>query len=144
MCLTPAPSLSSSLFKVLSMAARVLANFTERILASELMIQVGSVLKRIQTGRRRRWRFASLLSSFQFSLTLSSSGVGKSALTIQFIQSHFVDEYDPTIEGKCTWLYWRSPSTSISLILINTFAAVKQIHTVNSASLTTKLRFSTF
>lgn len=28
-------------------------------------------------------------------------GVGKSALTIQFIQSHFVDEYDPTIEGMC-------------------------------------------
>lgn len=28
------------------------------------------------------------------------AGVGKSALTIQFIQSHFVDEYDPTIEGK--------------------------------------------
>jgi GTPase KRas protein len=27
-------------------------------------------------------------------------GVGKSALTIQFIQSHFVDEYDPTIEGE--------------------------------------------
>jgi hypothetical protein len=27
-------------------------------------------------------------------------GVGKSALTIQFIQSHFVDEYDPTIEGR--------------------------------------------
>jgi hypothetical protein len=30
---------------------------------------------------------------------LSFLGVGKSALTIQFIQSHFVDEYDPTIEG---------------------------------------------
>lgn len=29
-------------------------------------------------------------------------GVGKSALTIQFIQSHFVDEYDPTIEGTTT------------------------------------------
>jgi GTPase SAR1 family protein len=29
----------------------------------------------------------------------ASLGVGKSALTIQFIQSHFVDEYDPTIEG---------------------------------------------
>lgn len=26
-------------------------------------------------------------------------GVGKSALTIQFSQNHFVDEYDPTIEG---------------------------------------------
>ena len=25
--------------------------------------------------------------------------MGKSALTIQLIQSHFVDEYDPTIEG---------------------------------------------
>jgi small GTP-binding protein len=29
-----------------------------------------------------------------------TSGVGKSALTIQFIQSHFVDEYDPTIEDS--------------------------------------------
>lgn len=27
-------------------------------------------------------------------------GVGKSALTIQFIQNQFVTEYDPTIEGK--------------------------------------------
>ncbi|KAL1915818.1 uncharacterized protein VTP21DRAFT_6206 [Calcarisporiella thermophila] len=27
-------------------------------------------------------------------------GVGKSALTIQFIQGHFVDEYDPTIEDS--------------------------------------------
>uniref|UniRef100_A0A6B2LGA1 small monomeric GTPase n=1 Tax=Arcella intermedia TaxID=1963864 RepID=A0A6B2LGA1_9EUKA len=27
-------------------------------------------------------------------------GVGKSALTIQFIQHHFIDEYDPTIEDS--------------------------------------------
>jgi len=27
-------------------------------------------------------------------------GVGKSALTIQFIQNHFMDEYDPTIEDS--------------------------------------------
>lgn len=32
------------------------------------------------------------------------TGVGKSALTIQFIQSHFVDEYDPTIEGAPKFL----------------------------------------
>jgi len=32
-------------------------------------------------------------------LTSVCLGVGKSALTIQLIQSHFVDEYDPTIEG---------------------------------------------
>eukprot|EP00736_Rhodelphis_marinus_P006708 Rmarinus@m.3333 len=31
---------------------------------------------------------------------MGSGGVGKSALTIQFIQSHFVDEYDPTIEDS--------------------------------------------
>lgn len=38
-------------------------------------------------------------------------GVGKSALTIQFIQSHFVDEYDPTIEGSFVLLIERSPFT---------------------------------
>lgn len=34
-------------------------------------------------------------------VVVGGGGVGKSALTIQFIQSHFVDEYDPTIEGTC-------------------------------------------
>lgn len=28
-------------------------------------------------------------------VVVGGGGVGKSALTIQFIQSHFVDEYDP-------------------------------------------------
>ena len=31
---------------------------------------------------------------------ISAGGVGKSALTIQLIQNHFVDEYDPTIEDS--------------------------------------------
>lgn len=31
---------------------------------------------------------------------VGSGGVGKSALTIQFIHSHFVNEYDPTIEDS--------------------------------------------
>lgn len=35
-------------------------------------------------------------------VVVGGGGVGKSCLTIQLIQSHFVDEYDPTIEGKCT------------------------------------------
>lgn len=30
----------------------------------------------------------------------TAGGVGKSALTIQLIQNHFVDEYDPTIEDS--------------------------------------------
>ncbi len=33
-------------------------------------------------------------------IVVGGGGVGKSALTIQLIQSHFVDEYDPTIEDS--------------------------------------------
>jgi len=33
-------------------------------------------------------------------VVVGGGGVGKSCLTIQFIQSHFVDEYDPTIEDS--------------------------------------------
>lgn len=41
----------------------------------------------------------SLLESFHLS-HITAGGVGKSALTIQLIQNHFVDEYDPTIEDS--------------------------------------------
>jgi small GTP-binding protein len=41
-------------------------------------------------------------------VVVGGGGVGKSCLTIQLIQSHFVDEYDPTIEG-------RSPTRHISI-----------------------------
>ncbi len=34
-------------------------------------------------------------------VVVGAGGVGKSALTIQLIQNHFVDEYDPTIEVTC-------------------------------------------
>ena len=33
-------------------------------------------------------------------VNLGDGGVGKSAITIQFIQGHFIDEYDPTIEDS--------------------------------------------
>uniref|UniRef100_A0AAX7V0M5 Zgc:55558 n=1 Tax=Astatotilapia calliptera TaxID=8154 RepID=A0AAX7V0M5_ASTCA len=33
-------------------------------------------------------------------VVVGAGGVGKSALTIQLIQNHFVDEYDPTIEAR--------------------------------------------
>ncbi|KAF5102604.1 hypothetical protein D0Z00_000314 [Geotrichum galactomycetum] len=33
-------------------------------------------------------------------VVVGGGGVGKSALTIQMVQSHFVDEYDPTIEDS--------------------------------------------
>lgn len=56
-------------------------------------------------------------------VVVGGGGVGKSCLTIQLIQSHFVDEYDPTIEGieitslSCIniWCQWVGP-------MRNTFA----------------------
>lgn len=33
-------------------------------------------------------------------VVLGSGGVGKSALTVQFVQNIFVDKYDPTIEDS--------------------------------------------
>ena len=45
-------------------------------------------------------------------VVVGGGGVGKSCLTIQLIQSHFVDEYDPTIEGLCTRLSESQPSLS--------------------------------
>ena len=42
----------------------------------------------------------SLSRSLSLTHTLTAGGVGKSALTIQLIQNHFVDEYDPTIEDS--------------------------------------------
>jgi len=38
------------------------------------------------------------MSHVQFNVIVGGGGVGKSALTIQLIQNHFIDEYDPTIE----------------------------------------------
>lgn len=46
-------------------------------------------------------------------VVVGAGGVGKSALTIQLIQNHFVDEYDPTIEVR--------PAHVISLAAWNVF-----------------------
>lgn len=48
-------------------------------------------------------------------VVVGAGGVGKSALTIQLIQNHFVDEYDPTIEVRtCVMLN----VTNVSLQII--------------------------
>eukprot|EP00727_Mastigamoeba_balamuthi_P007118 m51a1_g3026 putative ras gtpase (210) ;mRNA; f:879255-880303 len=39
--------------------------------------------------------------SIEYKIVVVGAGaVGKSALTVQFVQSHFIDEYDPTIEDS--------------------------------------------
>eukprot|EP01124_Arcella_intermedia_P024883 TRINITY_DN42_c0_g1_i2.p1 TRINITY_DN42_c0_g1~~TRINITY_DN42_c0_g1_i2.p1 ORF type:complete len:190 (+),score=27.10 TRINITY_DN42_c0_g1_i2:28-597(+) len=41
------------------------------------------------------------MSQLEYKLVIvGGGGVGKSALTIQLIQNHFIDEYDPTIEDS--------------------------------------------
>ncbi len=61
-------------------------------------------------------------------VVVGGGGVGKSCLTIQLIQSHFVDEYDPTIEGqRCALTHDDDNQAHHSAM---------QTHTANSASST--------
>ena len=46
-------------------------------------------------------------------VVLGSGGVGKSALTVQFVSGHFMEKYDPTIED----FYRKVSNQSISFIL---------------------------
>ena len=49
-------------------------------------------------------------------MVVGGGGVGKSCLTIQLIQSHFVDEYDPTIEGIPQKRVSSSPAIWLTLV----------------------------
>uniref|UniRef100_A0A8C3HAI2 small monomeric GTPase n=1 Tax=Chrysemys picta bellii TaxID=8478 RepID=A0A8C3HAI2_CHRPI len=54
-----------------------------------------------RTGGQRLPPLERLLKMTEYKLVVvGAGGVGKSALTIQLIQNHFVDEYDPTIEDS--------------------------------------------
>lgn len=59
------------------------------------------------SGGGRRERPGPAMTEYKL-VVVGAGGVGKSALTIQLIQNHFVDEYDPTIEvsggpGRGCW-----------------------------------------
>lgn len=62
-------------------------------------------------------------------VVVGAGGVGKSALTIQLIQNHFVDEYDPTIEDSYRkqvvigeFLFVESDKMDVLTFLLCTFA----------------------
>jgi small GTP-binding protein len=53
-------------------------------------------------------------------VVVGAGGVGKSALTIQLIQNHFVDEYDPTIEVRPRDSPPADPSACFRFLLTHT------------------------
>ena len=46
-------------------------------------------------------------------VVLGSGGVGKSALTVQFVSGHFMEKYDPTIEDFYRKVTTKSMTLSI-------------------------------
>lgn len=55
-------------------------------------------------------------------VVVGAGGVGKSALTIQLIQNHFVDEYDPTIEvNSLTVCFCRGGGSSGGRLLLDRY-----------------------
>ena len=53
-------------------------------------------------------------------VVVGAGGVGKSALTIQLIQNHFVEEYDPTIEDS-----YRKQVCRFQVILLSSAYTIK-------------------
>lgn len=74
-------------------------------------------------------------------VVVGAGGVGKSALTIQLIQNHFVDEYDPTIEVKekyrmfrflclCVCVdIWKGAAQVVSPVCVHTHTPQKWVAT---------------
>ena len=57
-------------------------------------------------------------------VVLGSGGVGKSALTVQFVQGIFIEKYDPTIE-ECYRKHLEINNDECVLEIIDTAGTVK-------------------
>lgn len=57
--------------------------------------------ERSEVSSMAGWKDGSVQEKYRL-VVVGGGGVGKSALTIQFIQSYFVTDYDPTIEDSYT------------------------------------------
>ena len=70
-------------------------------------------------------------------VVLGSGGVGKSALTVQFVQGIFVEKYDPTIEdsyrkqvevdGQQCMLEILDTAGTVSIIYIDKLHAISEV-----------------
>ena len=49
-------------------------------------------------------------------VVMGAGGVGKSAMTVQFVQNVFVDEYDPTIEVRLIWFFVSQSDVGIACL----------------------------
>jgi len=72
-------------------------SFLEWVLFAEMQCQ-----KKILRNHTNSWLVVFFFANMtEYKLVIvGGGGVGKSALTIQLIQNHFIDEYDPTIEDS--------------------------------------------
>ena len=80
-----------------SLSAALKSQFKQpgRPISVAMASKVAQTLKKIHRSQTYGKQF---LREYKL-VVVGGGGVGKSCLTIQLIQSHFVDEYDPTIEG---------------------------------------------
>lgn len=86
------------------------------------------------------WAGAQFLREYKL-VVVGGGGVGKSCLTIQLIQSHFVDEYDPTIEGarSCLAVHCAARRRPLDAVPLLTLPAT-QTRTVSDAQSMGKTR----
>ena len=80
----------------------------------------------------KSWRFAAM-KEFKV-VVLGSGGVGKSALTVQFVSGHFMEKYDPTIED-----FYRKvrPETSSTIFFL--FQILTTFYILTSLSMVSDL-----
>ena len=64
-----------------------------------LPLKIRNAKKKEQLNGKQQRKHENKMTEYKL-VIVGGGGVGKSALTIQLVQNHFIDEYDPTIEDS--------------------------------------------
>ena len=72
-------------------------------------------------------------------VVLGSGGVGKSALTVQFVSGHFMEKYDPTIED-----FYRKVSMAINQFLSSEASLLSTGNSVHVSSKWYAIRLTSY